>query len=375
MNESVKDVKDKSFRSKRLIFSVPRIAAALLLGTVGFSLFFLYNLAYGVNSVWTGIGVGVGYFAVAAGQFILGWISDGKYTRWGRRKPYIYIFVPINALSFVFVLLPYLILPSPSELTLFIWLIVWDAIFQFSYGYATVYQAWMPEQFSTDQRPRVSQTQNVYNIIGQGIMLIFTFVVLTQVRGEIEANPSVIPPQFLITVLIFAIMLVVVFYLAARAMPTEEYHPIDSNYIQHVINIFKHKNYILVTIMQGIASFAWIIMTTVMLNYIEIVLNFGMLEYLIAAVCLLVGVIIFLTLWRKRIEKKGKKPTLLNVFLFAMIFLLLTLIGLIPMGSVFAIVFGLIFNFRDKSLIDMRWSPSLSCPERMKNLMALLICS
>jgi Na+/melibiose symporter-like transporter len=290
MTDSNLQLKKRSIRTKRLAFTIPRIASSLLLGTVGFALFFLYTLAYDVSEALVGIGIGVGYVSIAAGQFILGWISDGKYTRWGRRKPYIFILAPINALSFVFVLLPYLILKNPSEITLFIWLITFDGIFQFSYAYTTVYQACMPEQFSVEDRPRVSQTQNIYNIIGQAIMLLFTFLVLTNIRGQIEANPSVIPPEFLITVIIFAAFLIIFYYLGTYVMPTEPYRKIDSNYIEHLITIFKHKNYLSVTLMQGIASFAWIIMTTVMLNYIQIVLRFGTLEYLLAAFCLLIGV-------------------------------------------------------------------------------------
>ncbi|MFX0141682.1 MAG: MFS transporter [Candidatus Hodarchaeota archaeon] len=332
-----------SSRSKKLTFAVPRIVSSILLGIVGFALFFLYNLAYNVNSILTGIGVGIGYFAIAAGQFLLGWFSDGKYTRWGRRKPYILVFAPVNAISFVLVLMPTLFLPNPDEMTLFIWLVIWHGVFRFSYAYTTVYQAWMPEQFVVDERPKVSQYQNIFNMIGQGIMLIFTFLVLTNVQNQITANPDVIPLDFLIIVFVFAILLIIVFSLATKIMPTEPYKEIKSNYIYHLKVIFKHKNYLLVTLMQGIASFAWIMTTTVMLNYIEIVLNFGTVEYLIAGLCLLFGTIGFLSVWMRIIKKKGKKQTLLFVFLFAMVFLSLSLLGLFPFVSPVNVIFGLIF--------------------------------
>ncbi len=334
---------EKSLTAKKYLFAFPRVMAALVLGTVGFSIFFLYTLAYNVNSVAVGFAVGLGYFSIAASQFLLGWLSDGKYTRWGRRKPYIFIFCPLTAISFIFVMLPHLILVNPDETALFIWLIIWDVIFEFSYGFTTVYQAWMPEQFTMDERPAVSQVQNVFNIIGQGVMLLFTFLVLTSAKDKIVANPNEIPADFLTIVYIFAILLIVIIYLGAILMPVEPYYEIKSNYIVHLKNIFRHKNYLLVVLMQAIASFAWIIMTTVMLNYIEIVLNFGTIEYLIAALCLLFGVIGFLALWRMQIEKKGKKKTLLNVFLFALIFLPLSLLGLVPLTPPINIIFGIIF--------------------------------
>ncbi|MHA1491384.1 MAG: MFS transporter [Promethearchaeota archaeon] len=343
MNESKDQLSGRSFKSKRLLFAFPRVMASLVLGTVGFSLFFLYTLAYQVNSVLVGFAIGMGYFSIAASQFLLGWLSDGKYTKWGRRKPWIFILCPLLAISFVFVMLPNLILVNPNEEALFVWLLIWDVIFEFSYGFTTVYQAWMPEQFSVDERPKVSQLQNIFNIIGQGIMLIFTFVVLTGAQAKIVLNPSVIPPDFLIIVLIFAILLIVIIYLGAYLMPVEPYHEIKSNYLHHLKAILRHKNYLLVTLMQGIASFAWIIMTTVMLNYIELVLNFNTIEYLLAAICLLFGVIISLSLWRRLIEKKGKKQTLLYVFLFAMCLLSLSLIGLVPLVPPINVIFGILF--------------------------------
>lgn len=340
MNQNSSEI---SLKKKKYLFSFPRVMASLVLGTVGFSLFFLYTLAYNVDSVLVGFAIGMGYFSIAASQFLLGWLSDGKYTKWGRRKPYIFVFCPLLAISFIFVMVPYLVLINPDETTLFIWLLIWDVVFEFSYGFTTVYQAWMPEQFAIDERPAVSQVQNIFNIIGQGIMLIFTFLVLTASRDKIVANPNVIPIDFLVIIFTFAILLIIIIYTGAILMPVEPYHEIKSNYIEHLKAIFRHKNYMLTTLMQGIASFAWIIMTTVMLNYIEIVLNFGTIEYLVAALCLLFGVILFVTLWRKRIEKKGKKSTLLNVFLFALLFLPLTLIGLFPLTPPINIIFGLIF--------------------------------
>lgn len=343
LTESSADTNNENIKTKLIAFTFPRIFSSLVLGIVGFALFFLYNLAYNVNSVLVGIGVGIGYFSVAAGQFLLGWLSDGKYTKLGRRKPFILIFMPLNAIAFIFLLLPNLLLSNPSELTLFIWLIIWDAIFQFSYAYTTVYQSWMPEQFTTEERPKVSQVQNIFNMIGQGAQLVFTFLVLTDARDRIVANPGFIPFDFLLIVFIFSGLLIFFYLISTKIMPIEPHHEINSDYIHHLKVILKHKNFLSVTFMQGLASFAWIMMTNVMLNYIEVVLNFGTAEYLIAAVILLFGVIGFLALWRRLIEKRGKKNTLLSLFLFAMLFLPISLVGIIPLTPPGSTIFGFIF--------------------------------
>jgi Na+/melibiose symporter-like transporter len=80
-----------------------------------------------------------------------------------------------------------------------------------------------------------------------------------------------------------------------------------------------------------------------MLNYIEVVLKFGTIEYLIAALVLMVGVLIFVSFWRKSVEKKGKKKTLLTIFLIAMFFLPLSLIGIFPLTPPINVIFGLLF--------------------------------
>ncbi len=341
MNRSEEVSIGRSPTSRFLIYAMPRFATSLLLGIIGFALFFLYTLAYNVNSVLVGSAISMGYLSIAASQFLLGWISDAKYTRWGRRKPYIILLSPMLSLSFIFVLLPTFFLHSPDETTLFLWLLVWDVIFEASYGVTTPYQAWTAEQFTVEERPKASQYQNIFNFVGNGVMAAFTMIVLTGVKDRIVADPNVIPPEFLFTVVLFAIILVAVFYLNAFLMPTERPFRIESSLIDNLKTILKNKNFISVTVMQGICGLAWIMTTTVMLSYLEVVLDFGTIEYAIAAVCMLIGIMVFLHVWRKLIKKLGKKQSLLYVFLIAAVFLPISLIGMIPMESTF--IFGMIF--------------------------------
>jgi Na+/melibiose symporter-like transporter len=73
--------RETSFKTKMYAYSFPRVFSNFLIGTIGFSLLFLYSLAYNVNTILVGFGQALGYFSIAAGQFLLGWLSDGKYTR------------------------------------------------------------------------------------------------------------------------------------------------------------------------------------------------------------------------------------------------------------------------------------------------------
>lgn len=342
MNESNTTSSSKSSKSKFILYGMPRFGSSVVLGIEGMALFTLYTVAYGVAPFLVGFALAMGYLSIAASQFLLGWISDAKYTRWGRRKPWIILIAPILGISFVFVLMPALVLPDLNDKNaLFLWLLVWDILFRVSYGMTTPYQSWAAEQFSVNERPKVSQIQNTFNFVGNGVMALFTLLVLTGVFDKIIKNPNVIPLEFLIPTIIFAIIVVVLFYLVVFLMPTEPKFKIESSLTQNLKTIVKNKNFVLITLMRGISGIAWAIITTIMLTYVVVVLNLSGMDYIIIAAFLLLGIFIFLYIWRKLIQKKGKKQTLLYVFLVAICFLPISLLGLIPLDSY--LIFGIIF--------------------------------
>jgi GPH family glycoside/pentoside/hexuronide:cation symporter len=329
-------------KGKRVLFGFPRLGTSLVLGIEGFALFTLYYLGYGLDSVLIGFALAMGYLSIAAGQFLLGWFSDAKYTKLGRRKPYLVIFGPLLGISFIFLLLPALVLPDMTDKNiLFIWLLIWDVIFRFSYAVTTPYQAWMAELFPTSERPKVSQTQNTFNFIGNGLMALTTLLVLTGVFEKVAANPNVIPPEFLLIVVVFGIISSILFILIVFVMPTEPNHTIESSLWESLKTTVKNNNFMKIVLMQGISGFGWSIISTVMLTYTEDVLALGTTEYIIVAVIFLLSIFVFLYLWRKQIERIGKKKTLLYIFLIAVVFLPITLLGLV--GAIPNLILGIFF--------------------------------
>lgn len=331
----------KSTRSKFFLFGTPKFGTSILMGFADFALATLYILAFQVSPFLVAFALAMGKLTIAASQFFFGWISDAKYTRWGRRKPYLIILSPILGLSFFFLLLPSLIIDLNDKNAVFLWLLILYQIFNISYGITSPYGSWMAEQFSTDERPRASQYQNTIGFLGSGVMSVFSMIILTGFIDKIQTNPNVIPLEYFLSVIIFGIIPVVIFYLITFLMPTEPHFKIDSNIFQNLKIILKNKNYILVNGMMGIASIAWIMVGTLLLQYIEVVLVFDQTYYMIAAALFLIGIIVFLYIWRKLTSKLGKKQSVLYIFLVAIIFLPFTLLGLIPMVSSF--IFGIIF--------------------------------
>lgn len=286
----------------------------------------------------------MGYLTIALSQFLLGWISDAKYTKWGRRKPYIIVFAPLLGISIIFLLLPGLVLDLNDSRTLFLWMLIWEIIFRASYAVTTPYQAWMAEEFPVEERPKVSQFQNTFNYIGNGIMALFSMIILTSYIDDLDLAVNLnipIPINLSIPIFIFGILTIVLFYIIAFKMPTEPYYEIKSNLIENLKTIVKNKNFMLIVLMVGISGLGWSMVATTMLKYLQDALNMGTVDYIISAVALILAIFIFLYLWRRLIQKKGKKQTLLYVFICAVVFMPISLLGLIPMQSY--LVLGIVF--------------------------------
>jgi len=236
-----------------------------------------------------------------------------------------------------------LILPDLNDKNaLFLWMLVWDIVFRASYAVTTPYQAWMAELFEVDERPKVSQLQNTFNWIGNATMAIFTLIILTTYARALETDITTSPPiEYLLPAIIFGVLVVLLFYLIAFLIPTEPHFKIEISLKESLKATVKNKNFMLIVLMIGISGLGWSMMVTGMLKYTQDALHLGTLEYIIVAVVLILFIFVFLYFWRKRIQKKGKKATLLLVFLLAVFFFPVTLLALIPMESY--LILGIIF--------------------------------
>jgi len=342
MNQ-IESVKWPEFKRRfSIIFGVSKLGASIMMGLADFALATLYIVGYQLNPFLVGSVMSIGKMVIAASQFFFGWISDAKYTHhWGRRKPYFIILSPILAIAFFFLLLPTLIIDIHDVSGLATWFLIWIIIFNITYGVTSPYQSWMAEQFRVDKRPIAVQDQNIFGFIGTAIMAVFSMIVLTGFNEKIQVNPQVIPPEFLYSVFAFGIITVVLFYMLTFLMPTEPHFKIQPNMFKNLKIILKNKNYILVCIMQGTASIAWIQVGSLVLLYLTVVLHFESTFYIVTAACFVLGIMVFLYIWRKGMQKIGKKRSLMYMYIVGILILPFSLIGLIPMASTF--LFGLLF--------------------------------
>ncbi len=349
MSELAEIKREKTSTRRKITYAMPRIGSSLVLGIEGFAFFNLYYSGYGVSAILVTLAQAIGFIVIGISQFLIPWISDAKYTRLGRRKPYIIALTPLLGISFIFLFLPsYFVSDLDDKLAIFLWFLVWDILFKISYSMTSIYQAWLAEQFEITERPVVSQFQNIFNWIGNGTMVIATFLIIPSfVKGLQDyfdvnntLNNSPVPTIFLLSIVIFGAIAIVLFLLIAFLMPTEPHYKIETKPWDNFKDVFKNRNYLYVILMIGISSLAWSIITDVMLTFTTDVLDLGGTDFYIVAGFLIIGIFVFLYIWRKLISKKGKKQTLLYLFLFGVIFLLFTFIGFIQIGG---LVLGIIF--------------------------------
>jgi len=333
--------REKSTTGKFLLFAVPKYGTSLIMGFADVALFTLYTLAYQLPTLWVGFALAMGKLTIAASQFFFGWISDAKYTRWGRRKPYMIIMTPICGFSFILLLMPSLLIDLSNWNAVFIWLLVIYQIFNITYSVTTIFGAWMVEQFRVDDRPKASQFEQTFAFFGTATISVFSMLVIPDFIDKIIANPTVIPSDYFISVIIFGLIPVIFYILVSFLMPTEPPFKIELTIFQYLKTVVKNKNFLLVTLMIGIASLAWTQVGSAILTFIIEALAFEDMSYILTAVVFILGILIFLYIWRKLIRKIGKKRSLLYNFLLAIILLPLTLVALIPMGS--TLIYGILF--------------------------------
>jgi GPH family glycoside/pentoside/hexuronide:cation symporter len=323
----------KTSTRKFLIYGMPRFSAGIVLDTVDFGILFLYIAVYGLPPILSGLALAIGKLSIALGQFSMGWLSDKTNTKYGRRKPFMFFYAPLTAISFICALLPMIFLQNPNAALLFAWILIFDAIFQWSYGgLTTPYQSWVSEQFIVHQRPKASAFQNLFSFIGAGVGIVFTLLVFPPLIETFQKTNTV-DPIFIILVLIFGFLVIVLFYICAIALPVEEIEGAEMNLKEDLKKVLKDKNFMSVCWLQGIAFLAIGMITPSVIGFATIVLKIeGTMLYL-TAVILLVGIMFFLFIWKKLIDKKGKKQTFLIILLTGIVVLPLTLIGLLP-GSI-----------------------------------------
>jgi GPH family glycoside/pentoside/hexuronide:cation symporter len=306
-------------KGQKVAYGLTRFGPSTMLDITtlaGVLLYYGFGLLPGFLSA---LPIALSYLISAAGDSGFGYLSDRTPTkRWGRRRPYMIIGAPFMALSFAMYFLPTLFVSASDVIGLFIWATVWICMFKMFYSFTmTPFQCWMPEITEPEERASVSAWQNGANFAASTLG-IFGSILL----------PLILPAGFISTPLLILILVIVLIELIGFIPPLLKIKGEGKFLKQPAFRrdygfALRNRNYVLWIIVQGILSFAFVMIETIAMTYLtgsKSVLHFNFFpQMVIFGVEMLVIIYSFFVIWPALIRRRGKRYTLTISLLITMI--------------------------------------------------------
>lgn len=349
------DIVRKLSRGQRIAFGFGKFGTAIFMQLVTIAIVYVYNTAFELDQTLNAIGNAVGKIVIAFSGFIFGYISDIlRNPKWGRRKLFVWTGAPALAISFVMLFIPHYFIPLNKEILVFIWLLIWNSLFNLFYGYLTTpFQAWMPEVTTEDDRVSMSGIQNTANLIATIGGLAFAFIFTGMLDEEISkvGSAAILGPLgliLLIVVVVFALIEVLAFLPALLTIKEEPVERKERNILREFKIVLSNKNYVLWFITQGIYSMGLTIFTALTFNLISFLGLTGMVDFAVFAIFMFGTTMASFIFWEKTSKRIGKRKGLFISYGCLVVILPLTLVlGKIPLipNNIETWIFGLLLGF------------------------------
>lgn len=326
----------------KIIYGSGRLGSSILLQLVGLLSFYLYFEIFRLDPFLNGVANAIAKLVIAFSGFYMGYISDKTKSRWGRRKPYILIGAPALAFTFIMIFIPHVFnlnitkffgFSIGNELALFIYLLIFLSSFNFFYGFLTTpFQSWLPELAEEKERIAVSVYENFFNVVAGGVSFVFFFFFPLLFSGK---GMAIVP----FIVLTFAVIEVGCYILPfVRLLEDPKRFIAQPNLKTELRVVWKNKNYMRWMIVQGFFSIAFTIIINSALGFVQNILMFSTIEYIVAAALLIIITIIFWKIWSTTSIKKSKHWTLsrsLIIFTIAIPFSILGVLHIEIFGYIY----------------------------------------
>jgi len=299
---------------QKVSYGICRLGTSLLLNIVTVFTFWAYKDIFVIPAELSGIGNATGKIAIAISGFVFGYLSDvidPSKRKLGRRKFFIWTGAPLLAFSFIMLFTPHLFIPVEQEIMRFVWLIIWNSMFHLFYGYLLMpYQAWYVEITNDDERIGVSAIQNISNLIaslvGAGYILF-----ISDFYGETTKIEGTSGIWLLVFAIVFAIVEVALFLPALLTIKEKPVKFVKRNIWKEIKITLKNRNYVIYMISFSIMWVGVIYVTAMLLDFINIILEFDTnAETLPFVATLFVSTILAYLFWTPIGNKIGKKKAL-----------------------------------------------------------------
>jgi GPH family glycoside/pentoside/hexuronide:cation symporter len=307
-------------KSGKLIYAMGRLGSSTLLSLVDLATFWLYLDYFGLGGILTGVAFAIGKLVIAFFGWYFGYLSDITVShRWGRRRPYILAGCLLLAFSTVMLFVPDYFIPIGDQWPLFLYATFFLSLANLSYGLlSTPYMAWLAEIADPGERVEVSAYQNVFSMGAQVVGTLIGFALpALRAGGASEA----------FFLLLGLGVVEIVFYVPALIKIREKDRPIPKPNVRREISIvLSNKNYRYWFVLQGLMSMPTAILASLIMTYLQKVLNVTGTEFMIVGGLMLLVTMLLFPVWAMISRRIGKKRPLTVSILILIVSLPLTLV-------------------------------------------------
>jgi GPH family glycoside/pentoside/hexuronide:cation symporter len=201
--------------SYKLIWGVAGLGTALISGTFGALAVIFYQDYIGLSAGWIALALGIYAVWNAINDPLFGIISDNTRSKHGRRIPYMRIFAPFLALSFILV---WFVPPQASQEIKFLWLLITICLYDGCYTMiGLVYSALLPEVTESDsERNGLQISSSLFGLLG----MLGGFLIPDMVRPKAGTDTSLVPLQIAMIVIgVLAAVLILITTLKVKERP------------------------------------------------------------------------------------------------------------------------------------------------------------
>jgi GPH family glycoside/pentoside/hexuronide:cation symporter len=335
---------------QKIYYGMGRFGSSVMLNLVSLFTLYVYIKYFALSGLYTGLAAGMGKLSIAFASWLSGYFSDiTPNNRFGRRRVWVIFFTPILAFFFIMQFSPQLFVPLGNEFVVFLYLAIFGSGFQASYALLTTpFQAWMPEVVPESERIEVSGYQNtanfIGNLVGTGLGFLLPSLIGDPETADILGSAGII---LLVCVLIIA-GIELLFYLPSIFLvpdpPRENIPP--PNPLRELKIILSNRNYVSWILVNGIHTIGLTSLATIVLVYIDDVLQLNVAEYIIFGISLFGTIIVLFIFWGYFSNRYSKTKTYLVSQFYLALVLPTTLVvgqGIIPLplliqGIIFALL-------------------------------------
>jgi GPH family glycoside/pentoside/hexuronide:cation symporter len=305
---------------KKIAYGMGRFGSSFLLTLTALTSFYIYGEYFTLNWLLAGIALASSYVVIGLTSWLVGYLSDSRETRWGRRKPFVIVGAPGLAITGFLLFVPnwFLLTTSPSQqAALFFYYLIVLCSFKFFYAFLTTpFQSWLPEITDEDERPLVSSMQNTANWVANGLGVVLGFI--TPLLFVTSPAPAV-SQLGLLVVVIFAVI-TILFYLPSIIWVREKPNIVipKKSLVEETAIVLRNRTYVGWMIAVGFLSFSLAAVNAQVVGFAQKVLLLNTLPLLLPpAISLLIATIVFLYVWIKLIRRvgKGRSTTIAMAFL------------------------------------------------------------